>query len=305
MVAKVFIDGEVGTTGLQIRDRLAGRADIALISLDETTRKNLDARIAAFEEADIGILCLPDDAVLDIVAHLGTRDTRLIDASTAHRVDDAWVFGYPELTTGTRARIASAARLSNPGCYSTGSIALLHPLVSAGLIAPDAPIAITGVSGYTGGGKALIAEFESGKTDGFFAYATGQAHKHVPEIVKYSGLTKRPIFVPSVGNYAQGMTLQIPLPFLSPAQQRPLHDALARHYEGAQFVKVVAAETYGARVDPRRLNDTNVMELSVHGNVDAGCVVLFAVLDNLGKGASGAAVQNLNIMLGLDEASGL
>jgi N-acetyl-gamma-glutamyl-phosphate reductase len=305
MAAKVFIDGEVGTTGLQIRDRLAARADISLISLDESNRKDTDARVAAFEEADIGILCLPDDAVLDIVAHLGDRDTRLIDASTAHRVNDDWVFGYPELTADTRARIASAARVSNPGCYSTGSIALLHPLVAGGLIAPDAPISITGVSGYTGGGKALIAEFETGQTDGFFAYATGQAHKHVPEIVKYSGLRKRPIFVPSVGNYAQGMIIQIPLPFLNPDQQRPLHDALARHYEGAQFVTVVEADHYGARVDPRHLNDSNRMELSVHGNVETGCVVLFAVLDNLGKGASGAAVQNLNIMLGLDEGTGL
>ncbi|MCZ4351518.1 N-acetyl-gamma-glutamyl-phosphate reductase [Roseovarius aestuarii] len=305
MVSKVFIDGEVGTTGLQIRDRLAGRDDITLISLDDTLRKDLDARVAAFEAADIAILCLPDDAVVDIVTHLGDRDTRLIDASTAHRVNDAWVYGYPELSSDTRARIASAARVSNPGCYSTGSIALLHPLVAGGVIAPDASISIGGVSGYTGGGKALIAEFESGETDGFFAYATGQHHKHIPEIIKYGGLSKRPIFVPAVGNYAQGMIIQIPLPFMEPAQQMRLHDALAHHYDGSQFVKVVAPETYGARVDPRRLNDTNMMELSVHGDVETGCVVLFAVLDNLGKGASGAAVQNLNIMLGLDESVGL
>lgn len=305
MHSKVFIDGEVGTTGLQIRDRLAGRDDISLISLDEAHRKDLDARIAAFEQADIAILCLPDAAVLEIVAHLKGRDTRLIDASTAHRVDDDWAFGYPELTPDMRGRIASAARVSNPGCYSTGSIALLYPLVAQGLIAPDAPVSITGVSGYSGGGKAMIAEFENGEADGFFAYATGQQHKHIPEIMKYGGLSKRPVFVPSVASYAQGMILQIPLPFLDAAQQGAVQGALERHYEGAHFVQVVAPDSYGARIDPRALNGTNRMELSVHGDAATGASVLFAVLDNLGKGASGAAVQNLNIMLGLDETTGL
>ncbi|NDW47928.1 N-acetyl-gamma-glutamyl-phosphate reductase [Ruegeria sp. PrR005] len=305
MTHKVFIDGEVGTTGLQIRARLEGRDDIRLVTLGEADRKNTDARLAAFAEADVGILCLPDAAAIEIVAELAGTGTRLIDASTAHRVDPDWVFGFPEMESGLRDRIASGQFVSNPGCYSTGAIALLHPLVQRGLIAADAALSINAISGYSGGGKSMIAEFESGQTDGPFVYATDQRHKHLPEIIAHVGLSRRPVFVPSVGPYEQGMIVQVPLPHLEPGESAALHSALAEHYAGSAFVSVVAPDHYGARIDPRRLNGTNRLELSVHGNPDTGGAVLIALLDNLGKGASGAAVQNLNIMLGLDESLGL
>lgn len=301
----VFIDGEAGTTGLQIRARLENRTDIRLIRLETEHRKDPNARIAAMREADVSILCLPDAAALDIAARLDPQEARIIDASTAHRVAAEWVFGFPELSSGRRARIATAARVSNPGCYSTGAIALLAPLTAAGLIAPDAPISINAISGYSGGGKALIQEFETGASDGAFVYALDQQHKHVPEIMAYGGLSKRPIFVPSVGAFAQGMIVQIPLPFLNPGQKTAISDHLQAAYEGGSFVTLVAPETHGTRLDPRHLNGTNRLELSVQGDDATGCLVLVAVLDNLGKGASGAAVQNLNIMLGLDEGTGL
>ncbi|MCE8547209.1 N-acetyl-gamma-glutamyl-phosphate reductase [Ruegeria pomeroyi] len=305
MTYKVFIDGEVGTTGLQIRARLEGRDDIRLITLGEADRKNIHARLAAFGEADVGILCLPDAAAVEIVAALAGTGTRVIDASTAHRVHPEWAFGFPELDDALRARIASGQFVSNPGCYSTGAIALLYPLVQRGLIAADAALSINAISGYSGGGKAMIAEFESGHTDGPFVYATDQQHKHLPEIIAHVGLSRRPVFVPSVGPYEQGMIVQIQLPFLEPGQGAAIKAALADHYAGSRFVSVVSPEHYGPRIDPRRLNGSNRMELSVHGNPDTGGAVLIALLDNLGKGASGAAVQNLNIMLGLDEGLGL
>ena len=305
MTHRVFIDGEAGTTGLQIRDRLQARDDISLVSLPDTHRKDLSARLQAYEQADVAILCLPDASVHEIVPQVTDLGTRLIDASTAHRTDPDWVFGFCELTPDTRARIAAAPRVSNPGCYSTGAIALLHPLVTAGIIAPDAPIAINAVSGYSGGGRAMVEEFESGASDGFFLYATGQKHKHIPEIIRYAGLTKRPIFVPSVGHFAQGMIVQIPLPFLPVTDATRLEETLAAHYAGATFVKVVSSDSYEARIDPRKLNGTNQLELSAHGDPETGTMVLMALLDNLGKGASGAAVQNLNIMLGVDETTGL
>lgn len=305
MTHKVFIDGEVGTTGLQIRARLEGRDDIRLITLGDADRKDTRARLAAFAEADVGILCLPDAAAVEIVAALAGTGTRLIDASTAHRVHPDWVFGFAELDSDLRARIAGGQFVSNPGCYSTGAIALLHPLVKRGLIAADQALAINAISGYSGGGKAMIAEFESGQTDGSFIYATDQQHKHLPEIIAHAGLSRRPVFVPSVGPYEQGMIVQIPLPFLEAGQGAAIKAALADHYAGSRFVSVVSPEHYGLRIDPRRLNGSNRMELSVHGNPDTGGAVLIALLDNLGKGASGAAVQNLNIMLGLDEGLGL
>jgi N-acetyl-gamma-glutamyl-phosphate reductase len=304
MTAKVFIDGEVGTTGLQIRARLEGRRDIALISLPEESRKSRLARIGAFGEADVAILCLPDAAVHEIAPDLRNMPVRVIDASTAHRTDPDWVFGFPEMAKGQRERIAKAKFVSNPGCYSTGAIALLRPLVDAGLIAPDHPITINALSGYSGGGKSMIAEFEEGRVSGGFVYATGQKHKHLPEIVARAGLTRKPIFVPQVGPFAQGMIVQVPL-HLALGGPAAAFAALAAHYAGARFVEVVERAALGDRIDPQALNGTNRMQLTVDGDPETGATVLIAVLDNLGKGASGAAVQNLDIMLGLDEGAGL
>jgi N-acetyl-gamma-glutamyl-phosphate reductase len=304
MTAKVFIDGEVGTTGLQIRARLESRSDITLISLPEESRKSRLARLGAFNEADVAILCLPDAAVHDIVPDLVHLPCRVIDASTAHRTDPDWEFGFPELDAGARARIHAAKCVSNPGCYSTGAIALLKPLIDAGVIGPDHPVAINALSGYSGGGKSLIAEFESGAVQGGFVYATGQTHKHLPEIVVHAGLTRKPIFVPQVGQFAQGMIVQVPLHLPSVGPQGAL-SVLKAHYAGQQFVQVVERADLGDRIDPQRLNGTNRMELTVDGDPETGATVLIAVLDNLGKGASGAAVQSLNILLGLDEATGL
>lgn len=300
MAASIFIDGEAGTTGLQIRERLTARDDIALISLPDALRKDESARHDAFARADVAILCLPDDAARAAVALCADLDTRLIDASTAHRTDPDWVFGFPELTEGQAGRIAAAARVANPGCYSTSAIALLRPLRDAGLIAADAALSIFGISGYSGGGKALIAEFEQGESCGSFIYATAQTHKHLPEITHFCSLSRPPVFVPSVGQFAQGMTVQIPLFDLD---RRTVHDALTAHYSGDRFVTVRALDAVQAREDPQRLNGTNALELAVLG--DDGRVVVSATLDNLGKGASGAAVQNLNLMLGVAEETGL
>ncbi len=302
MNAKVFIDGEVGTTGLQIRDRLLGRNDISLISLPADRRKDASARADAFAAADVAILCLPDDAAREAAAICEALPTRLIDASTAHRVNPNWVFGFPELGAGQRAAIAGAKRVSNPGCYSTCAIALLRPLTDAGLVGTDADLSIFGISGYTGGGKAMIAEFEKGETNGSFVYATTQHHKHMPEVMHYGNLAHAPIFVPAVGHYAQGMIVQIPL---HTSRAVEIQAALTAHYAGSQFVTVRPLGQAQARENPQALNNSNMLELSVLGDAASGRVVLSAVLDNLGKGASGAAVQNLNIMLGLEEGAGL
>lgn len=302
MVAKVFIDGEVGTTGLQIRDRLLGRSDISLISLPEHQRKDAAARADAFARADVAILCLPDDAAIEAAAICADLPTRLIDASTAHRVNPDWVFGFPEMAADQRAAIAGAKRVSNPGCYSTCAIALLRPLTDAGLVAPDAELSIFGISGYSGGGKAMIAEFEKGEASGAFLYATGQKHKHMPEVMTYGQLTHAPIFVPAVGHYAQGMIVQIPL---RTSRAVEIHAALSARYSGSAFISVRPLDQAQARENPQALNNTNKLELSVLGDAASGRVVVSAILDNLGKGASGAAVQNLNIMLGLNEGAGL
>lgn len=305
MTAAVFIDGEVGTTGLQIRDRLIGRQDIRLIQIDPARRKDPEARREAFASADVAILCLPDEASKEAVVLSQEMSVRLIDASTAHRIDPDWVYGFAELNAGQRDKIKAARYVSNPGCWSTGAIGLLAPLVAAGLVKPDAALTINGVSGYTGGGKALIAEFDAGTIGSQFIYGLDHNHKHLPEIAQHVGLTRKPIFIPSVGKFAQGMIVQIPLhlePGQTPAQ---FEEALRAYYAGQTFVRVVTPAEVGGRANPERLNGTNLLELSVHAAPEGDRLVLLATLDNLGKGASGAAVQNLNIMLGLDEAAGL
>jgi len=302
MTAKVFIDGEAGTTGLQILERLQGRADITLVQVEHERRKDADARAAAFAEADVAILCLPDAAAIEAVAMAG--DCRIIDASTAHRVAEGWVYGMPELP-GQAEAIAGAARVANVGCYATGSIALIRPLRDAGLLTAEDALVLTGTSGYTGGGKALIGEYEAGTAPDYFLYATGQAHKHVPEIMQYGRLTRQPAFQPAVGNYAQGMIVQLHLhrdALAGNAGKSALEDAYRAFYASARFVDLVPAP---ARVDARAMNGTNRMEISVHGSDEAGILTVTATLDNLGKGASGTAVQNLNLMIGAAEDTGL
>ena len=315
MTATVFIDGEAGTTGLQIHARLADRKDVELLHLDDSERKDPQRRQAMLNRADLSILCLPDDAAREAVSMIEDPNARVIDASTAHRVADDWVYGMAEYDAEQQTRIASAKRVSNPGCYPVATIALVHPLVEAGIVPADWPLTINAVSGYSGGGKSLIAAFEgegadNRTTDNFQVYGLTLEHKHAPEIHKYTGLKHRPLFVPSVGRYAQGMIVQVPLQLWAmPSQSTPseVHAVLADYYAGRRFVTVASLEDTSAisRLQPEALNDTNELRLHVFGNEAQGQVVLMGLLDNLGKGASGMAVQNMNIMLGLDEATGL
>lgn len=308
MKAKVFIDGEHGTTGLQIRTRLAGRDDIEVLSIPEAERRNKDLRADYLRAADVAILCLPDDASREAVALLeGHNSTRIIDTSTAFRVHPDWAYGFAELEKDQGARIASARGVANPGCYPTGAIALVRPLRDAGLLAADHGITVNAVSGYTGGGKQMIAQFEDPAnpdpiSSSQFVYGLGLAHKHVAELAKHGRLQRRPLFSPSVARFPQGMIVQVPL-FLADLKGTPsladVHAALAAHYQHQSIVEVVSLEQSAAltRVEAEGLAGQDTMKLFVFGTPGQDQVNLVALLDNLGKGASGAAVQNLDLML--------
>ncbi|MEZ6021898.1 MAG: N-acetyl-gamma-glutamyl-phosphate reductase [Hyphomonadaceae bacterium] len=313
MAQRVFIDGEAGTTGLQIRERLEGRRDITLVSIDPEKRKDADERRRLLNSADAVILCLPDDAAREAVSLIENDAVKVIDASTAYRVAPDWTYGFAEMAKGQRAKIAASKRISNPGCYPTGFIALVRPLVEAGLAPRDWPFSVNAVSGYSGGGKAMIAEFENEADPTytrvpFRIYAMAQKHKHVPEMQVHAGLARAPLFAPSVGRYYKGMLVEVPLPLSAlpgAPKLKQVHAALADYFAGERFVTVASLdEAAGLKtLDPEGLNGANQLKLFVFGHDEEARLV--ALLDNLGKGASGAAVQNLNLALGLDEGAGL
>jgi N-acetyl-gamma-glutamyl-phosphate reductase len=308
MTAKIFIDGEHGTTGLQIRTRMAGRRDVDLLSIPETERRNAAMREDLLNSADIAILCLPDDASREAVTMLaGNNKVRVIDTSTAYRVDPSWAYGFAELDRTQADKIRSARHVANPGCYPTGAIALLRPLTAAGILPPNYPVSVNAVSGYTGGGKQLIGQMEDQARDDAisannFLYGLTLKHKHVPEMQIHGQLGRAPLFSPSVGRFAQGMIVQVPL-FLEELKHgstvEGIHQALVDHYAGQDIVSVVPLVESKAlpRIDAEELVGQDRMKLFVFGNPATGHVNLVAVLDNLGKGASGAAVQNMDLML--------
>jgi N-acetyl-gamma-glutamyl-phosphate reductase len=315
--ARVFVDGHVGTTGLRIRDWLAGREEIAVVSLDEERRKDPEARRAALADADVAVLCLPDDAAREAVAWAGEGSTtRVLDTSTAHRTSEGWAYGLPEISPEQRRSIAAARRVANPGCYPSTVILALRPLIQEGLLPAGAPITVHALSGYSGGGRALIERWED-PANGLVGlpyeapYALDRRHKHVPEMVRYSGLRRPPQFVPAVGPFACGMRVEIPLHadlLTRGATAKRIAEVLVERYRDERFVSVVPfADPFAVddhRFDPRRCNDTNRLELAVLPHPD-GHVLLVGLLDNLGKGAAGAAIQNLNLMLGFEEGAGL
>lgn len=315
VAGRVFIDGAAGTTGLEIRERLAGRRDLFVMQLAEAERKNPRARAKALNEADVVILCLPDDAAREAVAMIENPAVRVIDASTAHRTAAAWVYGFAELEPGQRGKIASSARVSNPGCWATGFLALVRPLVRSGILPADFPITVTGVSGYSGGGRSMIEEFEKKDSPAYVetvvrTYGLTLGHKHLPEMRQHAGLSRPPVFSPDVGRFYRGMIVEVPLALWAlPGEPQPaeLHKAYVEAYRDEVLVGVASLDAAATlkMLDAEALKNTNRMTLYVFGNEATKQARLVAVLDNLGKGASGAAVQNLNIMLGLPETAGL
>jgi N-acetyl-gamma-glutamyl-phosphate reductase len=313
--AKIFIDGAAGTTGLEIRERLAGRGELSLITLGEAERKDARARKAALNDADLVILCLPDEAAREAVSLIDNPAVRVIDASSAHRVTEGWTFGFPEMEADGYARIAAAKRVSNPGCWSTGFLAMVRPLVRAGLMPADFPLTANGVSGYSGGGKAMIAEFEDKKAVDYTEtvtriYGLNLQHKHIPEMQKHSGLAHPPLFEPSIGRFYRGMLVEVPLQLWAlpgKPSARELHAVLDKAYPDRPLVKVASLEDAAAvkSLDAEILAGSNGLTIYVFTNEKTAQARLVAAFDNLGKGASGAAVQNLNIMLGLPETTGL